>query len=112
MSTALDHDSACPVFRGADPDECDGDCAPKQLLHTAPPMRSNATPTRDRAATGREMRRLQVLLRQAGVRNRTERLARVSEQVGRPVASCTELTEREVRVVAAWADQKIQEKQR
>lgn len=93
----MNHDASCPVFRGADPDVCDGDCTRRR-------------PTR--AAAGREMRLLHVKLRQAGVRNRTERLARVSEQIGRPVASCTELTDREVRAVAAWADRKIQESQR
>lgn len=98
-ATRLDlaHDRTCPVFRGADPDLCGCD----DETPAAP-----ATP-RDRPATPREMQRMQALFRAAGITDRTERLARTGGLIGRRVASCSGLSERETRVVCAWLEKRI-----
>lgn len=93
------HDARCPTVRGADPDECR--CADHDQAGPA-----------DRPATAAELRRMHALFRKAGITDRVKRLTRTGELIGRRVASCSGLSERETRVVCAWLDQKIAEAQR
>ena len=92
------HYPRCPVARGADPDLC--------RCHV-----DEHSPG-DRPASPAEMRRVQVLFRQAGITDRTERLARTGHLVGRRVTSCNQLTEAETRAVCAWLEQTITEARR
>lgn len=100
-ATRLDqqHDHDCLTGRGADPDLCGCD------LET--PVARRPAPPRDRPATPPQRQRMQSLFRAAGITDRTERLARTGELIGRRVTSCSELTERQNQLVCAQLESQI-----